>query len=67
MGDPFLAADDYNDYAKMLAEIDRDGEGLTGWELGFVDDLMRESERKGWCPSHKQQDIIERMHRERIG
>lgn len=49
-----------------LIEIDDRAEGLTQWEIDFVED-MRVHLLLGLSPTEKQQRIIDRIREEKIG
>ena len=41
-------------------------EGLTDWEVGFIESLSHQRERPDWKPSQKQAATLERIWKERI-
>lgn len=47
-------------YSAMLDKVDRDGVGLTDWEIEFVESLCRQRERKQPM-TEKQKAALERI------
>ena len=54
------------DWKAMLDEILEVDEGLTDWELKFVDDMDKKRLDDEWSPSPGQLGKLEQIHRERI-
>jgi len=51
-------------YAAMLEKVDRDGVGLTDWEINFVESLSSQRAR-GEPISEKQKAALERIFDDR--
>jgi len=49
----------------MLDDIDHRGQQLTDWEIDFVDDLLRSTD-KGIQPTDEQGQIIRRIYDQRV-
>lgn len=49
-----------------LQELDEHGNGLTQWEINFVESLMKQL-RNGSFLSAKQREILERIRDEKLG
>jgi len=56
---------DYLDmtHQDLLDEIDEQGEGVTGWEIGFIQDYI---ERKRTTFTRRQSEILCKIYRERV-
>lgn len=50
--------------AKLDALLDLD-DGLTDWEVEFVESLNKQRKRQGWEPSPKQEATLERIYDQR--
>lgn len=51
----------------MLAELLDVEDGLSEWELKFVDDLSRKSRHPGFVFTPAQAEKLEEIHRDRVG
>lgn len=54
------------DHWDMLNEIDQHGEGLTKWEVAFVEDLLQSDDMDGIPLSEAQEEKIEQLYEERL-
>ena len=55
-------------HMEMLNEIDEQGEGLTEFELNFVESMKKAiaAEDRSFAFTDKQRDLIARIHEERV-
>jgi len=49
-----------------LEELDANGNGLTEWEINFVESLTKQLQRGGYL-SVKQREILDRIRDEKLG
>lgn len=50
----------------MLDDIDENGEGLTDWEVEFIDSMLKESDKSIPVFSKKQKETIIKIHQRRV-